>query len=46
MKLSKKELLRRIKLTKPCTTKRVYYGLLYIAKCTMIDMNEIKDRKN
>ena len=40
--LTDKELLRRIKITKPCTVKRMVYGLMYIARKTGITIGEFK----
>lgn len=44
MKLTNKELLRRIRITKPYTIKRMMYGLIYIARKTGISLN-LKEKK-
>ena len=40
MKLTKKELLRRIRITKPNTYKRMLYTLIFMATCLGITIKE------
>ena len=40
MKLTKKELLRRIRITKPNTFKRMLYVLIFIARYSGVDLKE------
>ena len=42
MKLTDKELLRRIRITKPGTVKRAIYALIYVARLSMFSVEDFK----